>query len=57
MAELVYLADLLCTGRAGQHVVATRGDASHADFATFERDTAAWHGAFSAHAGTRCIYG
>ena len=52
MAELVYLADLLRTGRAGPHVVATRG-ASRMDFATFERDTAAWYASFSAHAGTR----
>lgn len=52
MAELVYLADLLRTGRAAPHIVATRGT-NCMDFATFARDTAAWHGAFSAHAGTR----
>lgn len=52
MAEFVYLANLLHTGRAAHHAVATR-DASHMDFATFERDVAAWHSAFQAHAGTR----
>lgn len=52
MAELIYLADLLRTGRVAQHAVATR-DAIDVDFAIFERDTAAWHSAFLVHPGTR----
>lgn len=52
MAEFVYLAELLRTGRAAEHCVAIRGQ-DRLNFSMFEQDVAAWHAAFSASAGTR----
>ena len=52
MPEFLYLADLLRTGRAARHAVASRQTA-RMDFAAFERDTAAWYSAFLDHPGTR----
>ncbi len=52
MVEFIDLAALLHTGRAGDHCVAARGEGRFG-FSMFERDVAAWYGAFCAHAGAR----
>lgn len=52
MVEFLDLAELLHHGRVGGHPVATHGP-DGMDFSAFERNVAAWHGAFAAQAGTR----
>ena len=51
MVEFLDLADLLHQGRATGRLVAMRG-VERMDFAAFEQDVAAWHGAFAAQEGT-----
>ena len=51
MLEFLDIADLMRSGRAREYPVALRGR-SCVDFATFERDVAAWQRAFVAHPGS-----
>ncbi len=51
MLEFLDVADLMRSGRAPAYPVAMRGPTC-VDFATFERDVAAWHRAFVAHSGS-----